>query len=42
MILEHKGARPTIDADVRVAPNAVICGAALLTVTVVLALLVAP
>lgn len=26
MILEHRGARPTIDADVRVAPNAVICG----------------
>jgi len=26
MILEHKGARPTIDPDVRIAPNAVICG----------------
>jgi carbonic anhydrase/acetyltransferase-like protein (isoleucine patch superfamily) len=26
MILEHRGARPTIDAAVRIAPNAVICG----------------
>ena len=26
MILEHKGALPTIDPDVRIAPNAVICG----------------